>query len=112
MEPWSLRVRGIVVDPALIGLSDLKADNLFPIRRVHNMVKQTRICKGRLVTSKKDSNRNSKEWTQTGNENSKNHRASSALCQVVTFLLGEGELCFSCQKQKFTQSSYEQFRGC
>ena len=107
---WSLRVRGIVVDPALIGLSDIKGDNLFAIRTVLNMVKQTRICKGRLVTSKKDSNRNSKfqEWTQTGNENSQTHRASSASCQGVTLLLGEGELCFSCQKQKFTQPSNKQ----
>ena len=50
---WSLRVRGIVVDPALIDLSDIKADNLFAIRTVLNMVKQNRICKGRLVTNMK-----------------------------------------------------------
>lgn len=104
---WGLNIRGVQVDPLLCGLNHLKADSMFSIKTILNTVKQITICKGKIIQTKKDTNKNSKiqEWTESGNENSLTLRASSRKCHGATSFTGQGEICTNCQNQKFTKIS-------
>ena len=103
---WELRVRGILINPALVGLRGIRADNLFALKTILNTVKQLNLCKGKIILSQKEKNQNCafQEWTVKGNENTSTRRASSALCHGVTSLLhaDDGELCYNCQKLKLS----------
>ena len=106
-KSFDVTVGGIFIDLPIIGLQNMKINSINDAKIVFNTVKQAKVCRGKLVSSKRNTTKFSivQEWFKHGEENSLELRLSAGKCQGVLSFTSYFDTCSTCQAHTFTTNT-------